>query len=132
LNQINDVFYHAGVQWAVSLTQKSGDAARFARQAIADGAEVVSAYGGDGTVMEVAEGVAGAAFDLPENNSAAVALFEHLWSLGLQQAVQTAGGQMHDSGFIHPPTQSEVIAEEMQKVWSSTGHTQCDKAPMTL
>ena len=45
--------------WDVSITQKSGDAARFARQAIADGAEIVGAYGGDGTVMEVAEAVSG-------------------------------------------------------------------------
>ena len=57
LNKLNDVFYPAGVDWAVSITQKSGDAARFARQAIADGAEVIGAYGGDGTVMEVAEAV---------------------------------------------------------------------------
>jgi YegS/Rv2252/BmrU family lipid kinase len=57
LNQINDVFYPAGVDWEVSLTQKSGDATRFARQAIADGAEIVGAYGGDGTVMEVAQAV---------------------------------------------------------------------------
>jgi YegS/Rv2252/BmrU family lipid kinase len=59
LNQINDVFYPAGVQWDVSLTQKSGDATRYARQAIADGAEIVGAYGGDGTVMEVAQAVQG-------------------------------------------------------------------------
>jgi diacylglycerol kinase (ATP) len=57
LNQINYVFYPAGVQWDISLTQKSGDATRFARQAIADGTEVVGAYGGDGTVMEVAQAV---------------------------------------------------------------------------
>ena len=59
LNQINDVFYPAGVQWAVSLTRKSGDATRFARQAIAEGADVVCSYGGDGTVMEVAQAVQG-------------------------------------------------------------------------
>jgi YegS/Rv2252/BmrU family lipid kinase len=59
LNQINDVFYPAGVEWDVSLTQKSGDATRYARQAIADGAEIVGAYGGDGTVMEVAQAVQG-------------------------------------------------------------------------
>lgn len=63
LNQINDVFFSAGIQWSVSLTQKSGDATRFARQAIADGAEIVGAYGGDGTVMEVAEAVQGG--DIP-------------------------------------------------------------------
>lgn len=59
LNKLNDVFHPAGVEWVVSITQKSGDAARFARQAIAQGAEVVGAYGGDGTVMEVAEAVQG-------------------------------------------------------------------------
>ena len=59
LNQINDVFYPAGVLWGVSITRKSGDATRFAHQAIADGAEVVGAYGGDGTVMEIAEAVQG-------------------------------------------------------------------------
>lgn len=63
LNQINAVFYPAGVQWDVSLTQKSGDATRYARQAIADGAEIVGAYGGDGTVMEVAQAVQGG--DIP-------------------------------------------------------------------
>ena len=59
LNTINRVFREHEVAWDVSITQKSGDARRFARQAIADGAEIVGAYGGDGTVMEVAEGVAG-------------------------------------------------------------------------
>jgi diacylglycerol kinase family enzyme len=59
LNQLNDVFHPAGVEWGVSLTQKSGDATRYARQAITDGAEVVGSYGGDGTVMEVAQAVQG-------------------------------------------------------------------------
>ena len=59
LNQINDVFYPAGVQWSVSITLKSGDATRFAKQAIAEGADLVCSYGGDGTVMEVAQAVQG-------------------------------------------------------------------------
>lgn len=57
LNQLNDVFHPAGVEWDVSITHKSGDATRFARRAISDGADVVAAYGGDGTVMEVAQAV---------------------------------------------------------------------------
>lgn len=60
------------------------------------------------------EDVAAAAVDLPENTSAAVALFEHRWALGLQWAVRAAGGQMLDSGYIHPQTQNEVIAEVTQ------------------
>ena len=59
LNQINDVFYPAGVEWSVSITLKSGDATRFTKQAIAEGVDVVCSYGGDGTVMEVAQAVQG-------------------------------------------------------------------------
>lgn len=58
-----------------------------------------------------AEDVAEVAAGLPENTSAAVALFEHRWAMGLQWAVRAAGGQMLDSGFIHLETQAEVIAE---------------------
>ena len=57
LNRLNDVFHPAGVDWDISITHKSGDATRFARRAISDGADVVAAYGGDGTVMEVAQAV---------------------------------------------------------------------------
>ena len=63
LNQINDICYPAGIEWSVSITLKSGDATHFARQAIADGAEAVGAYGGDGTVMEVSQAVQGG--DIP-------------------------------------------------------------------
>jgi len=59
LNQLNDIFHPSGVEWNISITQKSGDATRFAKQAIANGAEVVCSYGGDGTVMEVAQAVKG-------------------------------------------------------------------------
>ena len=59
LNQINDVFYPAGIDWSVSITQKSGDATRFAENAAAEGFDVVAAYGGDGSVMEVAQGLMG-------------------------------------------------------------------------
>jgi hypothetical protein len=60
-----------------------------------------------------AEDVAEIAVELPENTSAAVLLFEHRWAMGLQWAVKAAGGQMLDSGFVHPETQAEVLAEVM-------------------
>ena len=63
LNQINDVFYPAGVEWSVSITLNSGDATRFVKQAIAEGVDVVCSYGGDGTVMGVAQAVQGG--DIP-------------------------------------------------------------------
>lgn len=59
LNVLNDVFRSAGVKWDVSLTHQAGDAARQAREAAASGVDLVAAYGGDGTQMEVANGLMG-------------------------------------------------------------------------
>jgi YegS/Rv2252/BmrU family lipid kinase len=59
LNVLNDVFHPAGVTWDISLTHKSGDATRLAAEAAASGADLVAAYGGDGTQMEVANGLLG-------------------------------------------------------------------------
>jgi len=59
LHSLNAVFHPAGVEWDVYITKKSGDARRFAKQAVAAGVDVVAANGGDGTVMEVAHGVMG-------------------------------------------------------------------------
>jgi diacylglycerol kinase family enzyme len=55
LNVLNDVFHPAGVDWGVSLTHKSGDATRLAAEAVASGGDLVAAYGGDGTQMEIAK-----------------------------------------------------------------------------
>jgi YegS/Rv2252/BmrU family lipid kinase len=59
LHILNAVFRPREIEWEISLTRKSGDAERFARQAVENGAEIVAAYGGDGTVMEVARGIMG-------------------------------------------------------------------------
>src|SRR5512138_292830 len=59
LNVLNDVFHAAGVEWNVSITHKGGDATRQAREAAASGVDLVAAYGGDGTQMEVANGLLG-------------------------------------------------------------------------
>lgn len=59
LHILNSVFRPAGVQWDVSITHEFGDATRQARQAAEGGADVVVAYGGDGTVMEVVNGLIG-------------------------------------------------------------------------
>ena len=63
LNKLNRVFNKYGVDWDVSITRKFGDATRFARQAVAEGFDLVAGYGGDGTQMEVADGVMGS--DIP-------------------------------------------------------------------
>jgi YegS/Rv2252/BmrU family lipid kinase len=59
LNVLNHVFHPAGVDWDTSLTHKSGDATRLAAEAAASGVDLVAAYGGDGTQMEVANGLLG-------------------------------------------------------------------------
>lgn len=59
LHTLNSVFRSANVEWNLSLTNESGDAERFAREAVNDNVDVVAAFGGDGTVMEVARGVMG-------------------------------------------------------------------------
>ena len=59
LHTLNSVCAGAGVDWAVSVTKKSEDAVRFAQEALAEGFDVVAAFGGDGTVMEVASALMG-------------------------------------------------------------------------
>src|SRR5690554_7252602 len=59
LSILNQVFSECGVDWDVSITKKSGDAREQARQAAAKGVDVVAAFGGDGTVAEVASGLLG-------------------------------------------------------------------------
>ncbi|NJN54758.1 MAG: diacylglycerol kinase family lipid kinase [Anaerolineae bacterium] len=60
LNTLNDVFHQHGVDWDMSLTYQFGDATRLAQEAAASGAfDLVTGYGGDGTQMEVANGLKG-------------------------------------------------------------------------
>lgn len=64
LNTLNEAFQPFDVIWDVSLTHKSGDAMHLAREAVADGVDIVAAYGGDGTLMEVANALAGGSVPL--------------------------------------------------------------------
>jgi diacylglycerol kinase (ATP) len=59
LGTLNRVFQAADVVWDVSITNQAGDARRLTQAAVAAGVDVVAAYGGDGTVMEVASGLIG-------------------------------------------------------------------------
>ena len=64
LNALNTAFNECEVEWDVSITHKAGDARRFAQQAVQAGVDIVAAYGGDGTVVEVASGLIGTAVPL--------------------------------------------------------------------
>jgi YegS/Rv2252/BmrU family lipid kinase len=50
---LNARFNTADIEWEVLFTKGEGDADRLTRQALDEGADVVAAYGGDGTVAEV-------------------------------------------------------------------------------
>jgi YegS/Rv2252/BmrU family lipid kinase len=55
----NRTFHDAGYDWDVAVTKLPGDGEKLARQAVAEGVDVVAVYGGDGSVMEVACGLVG-------------------------------------------------------------------------
>jgi YegS/Rv2252/BmrU family lipid kinase len=63
LNTLNDVFRQYKIDWDASITHGAGDATRFTQQAVAAGVDLVAGYGGDGTQMEIANGVIGS--DVP-------------------------------------------------------------------
>jgi diacylglycerol kinase family enzyme len=55
LHILNCVFKQAEVDRDISLIEAHGDAEQFAREAAAGGVEIVTFYGNDGTVIEVAQ-----------------------------------------------------------------------------
>lgn len=59
LNTINTVFSGTDIEWDVKITHKFGDATRIAQEAALDGVDLVAGYGGDGTQLEVANGLVG-------------------------------------------------------------------------
>lgn len=59
LNTLNDVFHPVGVEWDIRITHKFGDATNLAKEAAAKGVDLVAGYGGDGTQMEIANGLLG-------------------------------------------------------------------------
>lgn len=63
LHTLNQVFQPLGIEWDVVITKDSGDGRRLAAEAAEAGFDVVAAYGGDGTVVEVAHGLMGS--DVP-------------------------------------------------------------------
>jgi YegS/Rv2252/BmrU family lipid kinase len=63
LKTLNTVFNDMKIEWDALITKREGDAERMAREAVEAGVDAVAAYGGDGTVLEVASGLKGS--DVP-------------------------------------------------------------------
>ena len=59
LNKINAVFSGTDIEWDARITHKFGDATRITKEAVTNGVDLVAGYGGDGTQLEVANGVVG-------------------------------------------------------------------------
>ena len=59
LHTVNMICGELGVDWDASITKKSGDGHRFAQEALVTDVDVVVAFGGDGSVMEVASALMG-------------------------------------------------------------------------
>lgn len=64
LNIINDVFAEYDIKWEALITHGPGDATELARRAVKDGCDLVACYGGDGTLMEVVNGLMGTGMTL--------------------------------------------------------------------
>jgi len=58
LNIINRIFKSHDAHWSASITHQFGDGKRLAQQAIQNGADLIVAYGGDGTIVDIVNGVA--------------------------------------------------------------------------
>ncbi len=88
LHAISQGFRAHGLSWRGHLTYQYGDATRIAREEAANGAELVAVFGGDGTVLEVVNGVMGsdaAIAILPGGTGNAVAT-----ELGISREIEEA------------------------------------------
>jgi len=63
LNTLNTVFRNYTRKWEAHITHQAGDATDIAKTLAAEGVQVIAAYGGDGTLMEVVNGMVGS--DIP-------------------------------------------------------------------
>jgi diacylglycerol kinase (ATP) len=64
LRLLNRLVKAAGMRWEMVITNAFGDGERLARDAVRRGACVVAAYGGDGTIMDIAAGLRGSSVPL--------------------------------------------------------------------
>ena len=126
LKLLNSVFKTANLTWDVRLTMQEGDGKLLAEEAVARGAKVVVAFGGDGTVVDVASGLIGTkvplgilpggtsnmmsrAFNIPQDLESAAALIASHYS---GQAYPVYIGKANDHYFqqlIGIGTQAQMV-----------------------
>jgi diacylglycerol kinase (ATP) len=59
VRDLNARFNAADIEWEILFTKKWGDGATLVKRALDEGADVIAAYGGDGTVAEIGGAVSG-------------------------------------------------------------------------
>lgn len=64
LSEIERVLRPRNLEWSLSTTRQDGDGRQFAQDALRAGVDLVVAYGGDGTVKDVINGLIGSAVPL--------------------------------------------------------------------
>ena len=64
VRELNARFLAANIDWEVYFTKQFGDGEKLARRALSEGADVVAAFGGDGTVAEVGGAIVGSGVPL--------------------------------------------------------------------
>jgi diacylglycerol kinase (ATP) len=64
IRELNARFSAADIEWEVLFTKKFGDGQQLTQRALDEGADVVAAYGGDGTVAEVGGAMVGSGVPL--------------------------------------------------------------------
>lgn len=96
------------------LIDKDADGAVTAQEISGLGEEEQQPYVGlmeDLAGLLTAEDIEKIAGEIPPGNAAVVVLLEHVWTLGLTEAVRKAGGVLFTGGSVTPEVLKQVSAE---------------------
>lgn len=119
LKTLNTIFRENGVRWDASITNEAGDGQRLAKAAIAQGVDLIAAYGGDGTLAEVAAGMVGSdvplAF-LPGGTGNVMAA-----EFGISRYLERAAAQIFLPNTRPQPVDLGVIGEGVFMLRASVG-----------
>jgi diacylglycerol kinase (ATP) len=126
LKTVNAIFHAADLVWDMRLTMKGGDGSRLAKQAVEEGADIVVAFGGDGTVIDVASGLVGTqtplgvlpggtsnmmsrAFGIPQDIESAATLIANAADHALYPVYIGKAGEHYFQQLIGVGTQAQIV-----------------------